>query len=222
MSRYEEVNHRRCYNNWKPCVKGLIKTQPLIALSSGESELYATLKASAETLGIISMMKDFGLTMGGEIWGDAQAALGIIHRKGLGKTRHIQTGLLWIQQVSAEKKLKFGKVLGKVNPADLYTKYLDSTSIDQHVGTLKREFTEGRALDAPQLHNLSMSIDEYNLMGLWKNWEWLDVIEEAMKKNSSKQYKQKNTQSTPKETQKCTSWKQSKSVSSHDINCVCI
>ena len=78
------------------------KTQALVALSSGESELYATLKASAEALGIISMLADFGMTMPGEVWGDAQAALGIINRNGLGKTRHIQTGLLWVQQVSAQ------------------------------------------------------------------------------------------------------------------------
>ena len=33
-------------------VKGWSKTQTLVALSSGESELYAILKAAAETLGI--------------------------------------------------------------------------------------------------------------------------------------------------------------------------
>ena len=75
-----------------------------MALSSGESELYATLKAAAETLGVIAMYQDFGLSMAGEIWGDARAALGIINRKGLGKTRHIDTGLLWVQQVAAEQR----------------------------------------------------------------------------------------------------------------------
>ena len=66
-------------------VKNWNKTQALVALSSGESELYATFKVSAETLGIISMLIDFGMVMAGEIWGDAQAALGIIKRIGLGK-----------------------------------------------------------------------------------------------------------------------------------------
>ena len=66
--------------------------------------MYDTLKASAETLGIIAMLSDYWVRVSGEVWVDAQAALGIIHRKGLGKTRHIQTGLLWIQQVSAEKR----------------------------------------------------------------------------------------------------------------------
>ena len=57
--------------NGKHTLKGWSKTQALIALSSGEFELYATLKASAETLGIISMMQDFGLKVAGENWGDA-------------------------------------------------------------------------------------------------------------------------------------------------------
>ena len=51
-------------------------------------------------------------------------ALGIIHRKGLGKTRHIDTRLLWIQQMAAEHRLKFAKVLGKINLADIFAKHL--------------------------------------------------------------------------------------------------
>ena len=118
-------------------VKSWSKTQALVALSSGESELYASLKASAETLGIISMLVDFGLVMAGEVWGDASAALGIINRNGFGKTRHIQTGLLWIQQVSAQKRISYGKVLGQNNPADFFTKYLDRNTTGRHLKTLK-------------------------------------------------------------------------------------
>ena len=98
----------------------------------GESELYATLKAAVETLGMISVMKDLGWDVTGEVWGDASAALGIINRRGLGKTRHIDTGLLWIQQTAAERQLKFSKALGADNPADLYTKHLDASTIEKH------------------------------------------------------------------------------------------
>ena len=59
--------------------KAWSKTQSFIALSSGESELYATLLAAAEALGVISMMKDFGCNFNGEVWSDSSAALGIIH-----------------------------------------------------------------------------------------------------------------------------------------------
>ena len=91
------------------------KTQSLIALSSGESELYATLGAASEGLGLIAIAKDLGITMRGEVWGDASAALGIIKRRGLGTTRHIDTGFLWIQQTAAERRFQFGKVLGRPN-----------------------------------------------------------------------------------------------------------
>ena len=118
-------------------LKGWSKTQTLIALSSGESELYATLKASAETFGIISMMQDFGLKVAGEVWGDAQAVLGIISRKGLGEIRHIQIGLLWVQQVAAQRRLMFTKVSGKEDPADPYTKYLDAATMEHHTNKLR-------------------------------------------------------------------------------------
>ena len=69
------------------CIKSWSKIQTLVALSSGESELYATLKAAAEALGMLSIMKGLGWSINGEIWGDASAALGIINRKGLGKNK---------------------------------------------------------------------------------------------------------------------------------------
>ena len=118
-----------CITLGKHTLKGWSKTQSLVALSSGESELYATLKAAAETLGMLSLLKDLGWQATGEIWGDASAALGIINRRGLGKTRHIDTGLLWIQQTAAERRLQFNKVLGKNNPADLFTQHFDLSLI---------------------------------------------------------------------------------------------
>ena len=117
-------------------INGCSKTQTLIALSSGESEFYATLRIAAEILGLMPMAKDFGYTLHGRVWGDASAALGAIHRKGLGTTRHIDTSYLWIQQVAAQCRFDFAKVLGKEGPADLYTKHLDVAATDKHVSKL--------------------------------------------------------------------------------------
>ena len=142
-------------------LKGWGKTQSLNAFSSGESELYATLRAAAEALGTMAMMKDLGCQVSGEIWSDASAALGIIHRTGLGKTRHIDTGLLWIQQTAAEQRLKFQKVLGKNNPADLFTKYLDQATSENHTNAMNYEFTTGRAREAPKLHCVWRSVGEH-------------------------------------------------------------
>ena len=157
-------------------LKGWSKTQALIALSSGESELYAALKASAEALGMIALLQDLGYTVKGEVWGDASAALGIINRRGLGKTRHIDTGLLWIQQTAAEQRLKYLKVLGKDNPADLYTKFLDVATSDSHVKRLKYTYPSGRSSEAPQLHNVSQSMDEYQHGEQYETCEWVKML----------------------------------------------
>lgn len=98
-------------------LKGWSKTHALIALSFGESEFYAALKASVDTLGLISLLKDLGYNLSGEVWADPSAALGISNRRGLGKSRHIEIGFLWVQQIAAEKMLKYHKVLGAREPS---------------------------------------------------------------------------------------------------------
>ena len=86
-------------------LKGWSTTQSLVALSAGESELYVTLRAAAEALGFVSMMRGMRYQASGEIWGDASAALGVINRIRLGKTRHIDIGIVWVQQTVAEQLL---------------------------------------------------------------------------------------------------------------------
>ena len=171
-------------------IKGWSKTQSLIALSSGESELYATLKAAAEGLGIMAVLSDLGWRMRGEVWGDASAALGIIHRRGLGKTRHIDTGHLWVEEVAARERLKFKKVLGKDNPADLYTKYLDEKTIDHHLDTLQYRYQEGRSCEAPKSHAIATAEKIYEEDKSSSMCEWvnavLNTVEEAWRKKQRK------------------------------------
>ena len=145
----------------KHAIKGWPKTQSLVALSSGEFEFYATLNAAAEGLGITAMLSDLGVHVRGEIWGDANAVLGIINRKGVGKTRHVDIGHVWIQDIAAKVRLKVSKILGKDNPADLYTEYLDEKTNNHHTNTVAYQFRDGRAQEAPKLHLLSRSRDEW-------------------------------------------------------------
>ena len=39
------------------------------------------------------------------IWADAKAALGMIERGGVGKVRHIDVGILWLQQKWLKKQV---------------------------------------------------------------------------------------------------------------------
>ena len=135
----------------------------------------------------------FRLEIQGEVHGDASAALGIIHRKGLGKTRHIQIGLLWVQQTAAEKRLKFEKVLGKENPADLYTKHLDVSTADKHVGELNCRYTQGRSSIAPELHTMSKSWDEHMHNQPWEQLLQLEACREISSQKSHVNTNQRTT-----------------------------
>ena len=103
-------------------IKGWCKIQGLIALSSGEAELYAIVKATSEGMGIASIFRDLGTTMAVHVMGDASAALGIVRRQGLGKVRHLDTNWLWVQEKSRNKEVNFNKVKGSENPANMMTK----------------------------------------------------------------------------------------------------
>ncbi len=106
------------------------------------SALHATVKASAAGLGVMATYRDLGETYYGKVWADASAALGIIQRRGLGKVRHIDTHHLWIQEVAAKKKLKYGKIAGEKNCADLLTKHLDQATMTKHLKTLDIEMNK--------------------------------------------------------------------------------
>ena len=71
------------------------KTQLTITKSSGESELYALVRASAEGLGMATLLSDFGVVDPRVSVGmDASAAIGIAQRNGLNKVRHIEVDVL--------------------------------------------------------------------------------------------------------------------------------
>ena len=83
---------------------------------------------------------------------------------------------MWIQQTAAEQRLRYHKVLGKENPADLYTKFLDAATNNLHTSKLGYRFIEGRSVQAPQLHMVSQSIDEYYHGDSWRQCEWVQTV----------------------------------------------
>ena len=56
-------------------IEGWLSTHATRALSSAEAELYAAVKTSSELLGMVSIYRDFGITLQGDILGGASAAL---------------------------------------------------------------------------------------------------------------------------------------------------
>ena len=66
----------------KHLIKSWSSTQQVIALSSGEAELYGMLKGATQTKGLISMMADFGEeNVVATVCSDASAAIGLAHRQ---------------------------------------------------------------------------------------------------------------------------------------------
>lgn len=74
------------------------KTQAIIAKSSGESELYGVTRATRQALGISALLEDFGAVgINVSVGMDANAAIGIVQRRGLNQFRHVEHDVLWIQ-----------------------------------------------------------------------------------------------------------------------------
>ena len=137
-------------------LKTWCKTQATVALSSAEAELYGLVRASAETLSTIAMYQDFGTLVKGCILGDASAALAIIQRQGLGKMRHLDTSYLWVQEKALNDELKYRKVAGVENGADLFTKVLTWEEIKGHIERMHSDFigAETTSILRREVHSL--------------------------------------------------------------------
>ncbi len=67
------------------------KSQAVIALSSGEAEYYGFVSAAAASLGLQSALMDWGWHLRIQILMNASAGIAIGSRRGLGRTKHIDT-----------------------------------------------------------------------------------------------------------------------------------
>ena len=121
----------------------------MTALSSEEAEYYAALKGASCALGFKAMLADLGIDSKIILYTDSSAARGIIHRAGLGKLRHLETGYLWLQAAVKAKRLQVRKVLGTENPSDLFTKHLSAGDMWRHLETLNISIETGRSHAVP-------------------------------------------------------------------------
>ncbi len=110
-------------------IKCWSKQQKVIALSSGEAELYASVKLGCELMGIRSLAHDFGLEVDLHLYIDAKATIGMLSRRGAGSMKHVETNMFWLQRALADKKLVMHKVHTDSNVADILTKYLSGDKI---------------------------------------------------------------------------------------------
>ena len=163
LTIYVDSNFAGCYRTRKSTsggaamwgsgtIKTWSKTQPTIAISSGEAELAAVVKGATEALGLQAILADFGVKVSLEMFSDATAAIGMVRREGLGRVRHLATADLWIQQRVRHGDIAVAKIAGPENPSDMMTKGLDRVSIDKHMKRLGLIMATGRHELAPKLN----------------------------------------------------------------------
>ena len=139
------------------CLRTYSVTQAVVALSSAEAELLAVVRASSEAIGLCQLAASWGISISGEVFGDSSAALAIVKRRGCGKLRHVRVGHLWVQEASASGALRYHKVPGTLNPADLLTKHLAAPKAQPICRSIGQHGTAGGADKRLHLRSVSNS-----------------------------------------------------------------
>ena len=118
---------------WHGLGEGYINNKGVVALSTGESEFYASVKGASAGLGMVAMWLDMGIaiTKPVKLLVDATAGIGIASRRGVGRIRHLHTPSLWLQRAIHKGRIAMDKIKGKDNPADVGTKHVTAEGILQ-------------------------------------------------------------------------------------------
>ena len=118
------------------------KRQRSISLSSCESETIAAVSIMSEGIFIKKLIERItGIEPEVRLYIGSSSSRQLISRKGLGKARHLDVNLLWIQKM---KNVIVKPIKGTENPADLGTKALSRGKIRKYMKALghKGEFVE--------------------------------------------------------------------------------
>ena len=114
-------------------IKSRAGNQTASALSSGEAEYYAMVKAATVAIGVHSIVQDMGVPLSApiNIHTDMSADIGVAIRVGIGKVRHIEVSQLIM--VKSEDSL-----------ADALTKAVTADDIGRHVAGIGAEIRRDR------------------------------------------------------------------------------
>jgi hypothetical protein len=126
-------------------VKTWSRTQKAVALSSGEAEVIALVSGVSEAIGVQRMLEAWGVKCGIVGLCDSTAAMGIVERKGVGRLRHLDVGMMWIQDMRADGGLNVKQVKGTENPADQLTKYLGKERVEKRSRVVGNGIQRGKS-----------------------------------------------------------------------------
>ena len=112
------------------------RTQTTIALSSCEAELYEINMATIEALNVKSTIEELfkNCKTNITVYTDSSSAKSITSRRGVTrKTKHIELRQLFVQDLVARGTLQVTKVGTLSNPADIFTKFVSSETIQRQL-----------------------------------------------------------------------------------------
>ena len=110
----------------KHVIRTWSSTQATVATSSGEAELIAMYEGTCRGLALKTAMSEMSLQPQLKmirVQTDSSVAKSFVATRGLGKMRHLEVKLLWLQECVHRGRLCVGKVSGTTNVADMLTKY---------------------------------------------------------------------------------------------------
>ena len=99
--------------------------QPLVTLSTCESELVQATLAGCEVMFVLHLLNDLGFGMDEPVvvFEDNKAAIDLsVNPCDRGKSKHIQRRWFWIREAGERGDMVMSKISGKLNPADAFTK----------------------------------------------------------------------------------------------------
>ena len=115
------------------------RTQQLIALSSAEAELNASISAGCDGLGVKHMAAELGTPHNVQLHGDSSANHGIAHRAGCGRIKHLEIRQLWLQERVHLKDLAFATIPRLKNISDTMTHHWTAPESKIHFGGMHAE-----------------------------------------------------------------------------------
>ena len=109
-----------------------------MSLSSAEAEYVACVSAVCDSILVKAAFDHLlGRSCEHHLFTDSAACRGIFQRQGVGKLRHIQGRLLWLQHYVKNQHLKVHPVSTATSPADIGTKNLHPSRIEMLSGIIQ-------------------------------------------------------------------------------------
>jgi hypothetical protein len=99
-------------------------TQQIVALSSAEAEVLALAEAVKDAMLLRTILEEIGIDTVITAWSDSTACILSTFRRGLGRLRHMDLRLAWLQDLVREKVLVMRHIPTERNTADVLTKSL--------------------------------------------------------------------------------------------------